>query len=76
MIRGFAADLLGLGDPAQVADDCGLDEMDMDSIMMIDLGDHLSHAMGADLSAVAAVGYPTIRELTRDVIGLVCAAGR
>ncbi len=76
MIRGFAADLLGLGDPARIDDDCGLDEMDMDSIMMIDLGDQLSHAMDEDLSAVVAVGYPTIRELTRNVTGLVYAADR
>jgi hypothetical protein len=69
VIRGFAADLLG--DLSKVDDDCGLDEMDMDSIMMIDLGDHLSHAMDEDLSAVVAVGYPTIRELTRNLIGLV-----
>lgn len=61
VIRGFAADLLG--NLSKVDDDCGLDEMDMDSIMMIDLGDHLSHAMDEDLSAVVAVGYPTIRQL-------------
>lgn len=61
VVRGFAADLLG--DLSKVDDDCGLDEMDMDSIMMIDLGDHLSHAMDEDLSAVVAVGYPSIRQL-------------
>ena len=74
VIRGFAADLLG--DLSKVDDDCGLDEMDMDSIMMIDLGDHLSHAMDEDLCAVVAVGYPTIRELTWNVIGLVYGAQR
>jgi len=69
VIRGFAADLLG--DLSKVHDDCGLDEMDMDSIMMIDLGEQLGHAMDEDLFALVAVGYPTIRELTRQVTALV-----
>lgn len=68
VIRGFAADLLG--DLSKVDDDCGLDEMDMDSIMMIDLGDHLSHAMDQDLSAAVSIGYPSIRELARQLTAL------
>ncbi|HZU55353.1 MAG TPA: SDR family NAD(P)-dependent oxidoreductase [Actinocrinis sp.] len=68
-IRGFAGDLLG--DPAKVDDDCGFEEMDMDSIMMIDLGDLLSHAMDDDLSAVVAINYPTIQELARHLTTLV-----
>lgn len=68
-IRGFAGDLLG--DPTKVDDDCGFEEMDMDSIMMIDLGDLLSHAMDDDLSAVVAINYPTIQELARHLTTLV-----
>ena len=68
-VRGFAGDLLG--DPAKVDDDCGFEEMDMDSIMMIDLGDLLSHAMDDDLSAVVAINYPTIQELARHLATLV-----
>jgi hypothetical protein len=45
--------------------------MDMDSIMMIDLGDLLSHAMDDDLSAVVAINYPTIQELARHLTTLV-----
>ncbi len=43
----------------------------MDSIMMIDLGEQLGHAIDEDLFAVVTVGYPTIRELTRYVTSLV-----
>ena len=43
----------------------------MDSIMMIDLGDLLSHAMDDDLSAVVAINYPTIQELARHLTTLV-----
>lgn len=74
VIRGFAADLLG--DLSKVHDDCGLDEMDMDSIMMIDLGEQLGHAMDEDLFALVTVGYPTIRELTRQVTALALRADR
>ena len=48
----------------------------MDSIMMIDLADHLGHAMNKDLSVLVSAGYPTIHQLARHLSTLTPATDR
>jgi acyl transferase domain-containing protein/acyl carrier protein len=71
-IRTLVGEVIGGG---PVSDDTtGFAEMGLDSIMAIDLRARLTHALGIDLPATAAIDYPTVAEMARFVAGLVFAA--
>jgi acyl carrier protein len=54
-----------VGDPDAVADPHrGFEEAEMDSIMVLELGDQLSHALDAELPATVAIDHPTVSELS------------
>ncbi|MER5435286.1 SDR family NAD(P)-dependent oxidoreductase [Streptomyces sp. NPDC002588] len=64
-----------VGEPDAVADhNRGFEEAEMDSIMVLELGDLLSHGLDSELPATVAIDYPTVRELAGYITQQPCFA--
>ncbi|MFH9065060.1 SDR family NAD(P)-dependent oxidoreductase [Streptomyces coeruleorubidus] len=75
-VRHVVRELTGqtLGDSAVVDDERGFGDMGLDSIMVIDLRTRLSHALGVDLPATAALDHPTVTRISDYALGLLFPA--
>ncbi|WP_165986785.1 type I polyketide synthase, partial [Streptomyces sp. YIM 98790] len=72
-LRATLATVVGeiLGEPDAVADPHrGFEEAGLDSIMVLDLGDLLSHGLDTELPSTVAIDYPTVRELSAYITDL------
>ncbi|SFD27437.1 type I polyketide synthase [Streptomyces aidingensis] len=72
-LRAVLTEVVGeiLGEPDAVADpNRGFEEAGLDSIMVLDLGDLLSHGLDTELPSTVAIDYPTVRELSAHLADL------
>jgi acyl transferase domain-containing protein/acyl carrier protein len=60
-----------VGDPGAIDDERSFTDMGLDSIMLTDLRDKLSRALGIELPATVAIDYPTVSQASSHILGTV-----
>jgi acyl carrier protein len=70
-VRECARRAMSLSHGAAVPDDVPLQEIGLDSLMAIDMKNELAQSLDLPLSAGLLFNYPTVRELTNYLLGLL-----
>jgi len=63
-VRSQVAQVLGLGKPERIDIQQGLSDLGLDSLMSVELKNHLQTSLGCSIPTTLAFDYPTVEALT------------
>jgi malonyl CoA-acyl carrier protein transacylase len=63
-VRSQVAQVLGLGEPERIDIQQGLSDLGLDSLMSVELKNHLQTSLGCSIPTTLAYDYPTVEALT------------
>jgi phthiocerol/phenolphthiocerol synthesis type-I polyketide synthase B len=67
-VRTVVAEVLGFGDPGELAPDTGFTQLGMDSLQSLQIRRRLSAALSVDLPVSAVFNHPDVRRLARYLV--------